>query len=77
MNILDFLTDFIQLRPQHTGARFIEYRIFNKSNVVWPFPHYIDFKLMSSLISVYICSFGDFFSLIMACVFPKSKDYIS
>lgn len=81
MNILVFLTDYIQLRSQHTGAPFTEYRIkfrtFHRSNVICPFPHYVDFKLMHSLISVYVCPFSEFFSLLIVCALPKNKDYIS
>lgn len=59
MNILNFLTDYIQLGSQRTGTHFTAYKIFNESKVICSFPHYIHFKLMSLLISVYTCSFGE------------------
>ena len=61
MTILDFITDYFQLRSLHTDAHFIKYRIFNGSNVIFPFPQFIDFKLMNPLISVYICPLDEAF----------------
>lgn len=57
---LGFIAGYIQLRSQHTAAHFVQYGIFNGSNI-FPFFHYTDFKLMNPFISVYICPLDEIF----------------
>lgn len=61
MNIPDCITDLTRLRSHCTGAHLIKYRIFNRSNVIFPFPHYRELKLMNPFISVYICPLDEIF----------------